>query len=374
MRSFALLALAGSATAKGPAPGEVLIFSDSFTTLNTSLWKHEITLSGGGNWEFEWYANNRSTSYVRDGALYISPRLTNDTITTAGLATADVNLWGGDPATTCTDNFEYGCERAGGGGNIVNPVMSAKVRTAETFAFTYGRVEFVAKLPRGDWLWPALWLMPVNAAYGSWPASGEIDIMESRGNAPRAPGGGVDAMSSTLHFGPFFGADGYLAANAQYVDPAGDFSAAFHTYGLSWNATRMQTYVDNTIVLDIDTSTTSFFARSPVGNGTYNPWEGRGPNAPFDQRFYIIMEVAVGGTNGCTCTAPRLRRGARRCDANNANTPTPRDFTPPNQQTFRTARATASRGLTTRSTRRRTSGTASSSGRPRGRRRWSSTA
>ncbi len=63
-------------------------------------------------------------------------------------------------------------------------MQSAAVRTVESFAFTYGRVEVRAKLPRGDWLWPAIWLLPKWHQYGDWPTSGEIDIMESRGNAP----------------------------------------------------------------------------------------------------------------------------------------------------------------------------------------------
>ena len=54
---------------------------------------------------------------------------------------------------------------------------------------------------QGDWLWPAFWLLPKDGAYGTWPASGEIDIMESRGNAPGYPGGGVNAFGSTLHWG-----------------------------------------------------------------------------------------------------------------------------------------------------------------------------
>jgi hypothetical protein len=181
--------------------GEILVFEDNFTSsFNLSLWKHELTLSGEGNWEFEMYVNNRSVSFVQNGSLVIRPTLTNATLSTAGLMNADVNIWGGDPATLCTDNSYYGCEREGGaGGNIVNPVQSARIRTAETFAFKYGRVELSAKLPRGDWLWPAVWMMPVNAAYGSWPASGEIDILESRGNAKGyAGGGGCDTFGSTV--------------------------------------------------------------------------------------------------------------------------------------------------------------------------------
>ena len=134
---------------------EVLIFEDNFTHFNLSVWKHELTLSGEGNWEMEQYVNNRSVSFVRNGSLVIRPTLTNATLGNAGLSSADVNIWGADPASQCTSNAYFGCERTGGaGGNIINPVQSARIRTAETFAFKYGRVEISAKLPRGDWLWP----------------------------------------------------------------------------------------------------------------------------------------------------------------------------------------------------------------------------
>ena len=159
---------------------ETLIFEDTFDTFNLSIWKHDITLSGEGNWEFELYTNNRSVSYVTNGTLHISPQLTSNWISTAGLNSADVNLWGGDPATSCTNNGFYGCERTGGGGgNIINPIMSARLNTASSFSFKYGRVEIVAKLPKGDWFWPALWLFPSQGAYGDWPSSGEIDILKS---------------------------------------------------------------------------------------------------------------------------------------------------------------------------------------------------
>jgi beta-glucanase (GH16 family) len=167
---------------------------------------------------------------VNNGTLYIAPQFTNLSIGNSGVASADVNLWGGDPATACTDNGFYGCERqGGGGGNVVNPIQSARLRTAETFAFKYGRVEFVARAPKGDWLWPALWLMPVNAAYGTWPASGEVDIFESRGNNASYAAGGCNQFGSTLHFGPFWPEDGYLATHGNYTLPTGDLSQGFHT-------------------------------------------------------------------------------------------------------------------------------------------------
>ena len=113
-----------------------MVFEDEFTDFNFSVWKHEITMSGSGNWEFELYVNNRSVSNVRNGSLVITPRLTNETLGNAGLSTADVNIWGGDPSSYCTENEFYGCEREGGaGGNIINPIQSARLRTAESFAF-----------------------------------------------------------------------------------------------------------------------------------------------------------------------------------------------------------------------------------------------
>lgn len=231
----------------------------------------------------------------------IVPQLQNITLTTAGLSNADVNLWGGDPATACTDNGFYGCERTGGaGGNIINPIQSARIRTAESFAFKYGRVEIQAKLPRGQWLWPAIWAMPVGAAYGQWPASGEIDIVESRGNAPGyAGGGGYDTFGSTLHWGPFWPLDPYLDTHADYKSPTGDLTQGFHNYSLVWTPTFMGTYVDGTPVLSVPINQ-SFWERGGwnTNPSLHNPWEGGGPNAPFDQRFYLLINLAVGGTNG----------------------------------------------------------------------------
>ena len=129
--------------------------------------------------------------------------------------------------------------------NIINPIQSARIRTAKSFSFKYGRVEVRAKLPKGDWIWPAIWMLPELQAYGKWPASGEIDIMESRGNAAGYSAGGVDTFGSTLHFGPFFGEDRYDLAHAEKKAPTGrDFSQDFHVFGLEWSADSIFTYLD----------------------------------------------------------------------------------------------------------------------------------
>ena len=62
------------------ASAEKLIFQDDFNSLNLKTWEHELTLGGGGNWEFEWYVNNRSNSYVKNGVLYIKPTMTEDAV------------------------------------------------------------------------------------------------------------------------------------------------------------------------------------------------------------------------------------------------------------------------------------------------------
>lgn len=278
----------------------VLELFDDFDDFNFSLWKHEITLSGGGNWEFEYYTNNRSNSYTRNSILTIQPTLMEDDIGIANLKSGfNMDVWGGSPASYCTEPQFYGCFRtSGGGGNYLNPIKSARIRTAEHFSFTYGKVEVKAKLPRGDWLWPAIWMMPVDEQYGNWPASGEIDIVESRGNDPSYPDGGCDTVGSTLHWGPNYAQDPYQKTHQS--KKVGDLTADFHTYGFVWNETYMGTYIDretNTL-LDVPINQ-SFWSMggwpTPPWN---NPWEGRGINAPFDRRFYLIINLACGGTNG----------------------------------------------------------------------------
>ncbi|CAF1142033.1 unnamed protein product, partial [Brachionus calyciflorus] len=130
--------------------GERLVFYDEFDFLDLEKWRHDITLSGGGNWEFQLYHNNRSNSFVRDSVLHIRPTLTEDRIGQANLrSNYRMDMWGGSPADECTGNNFYGCERiAGAGGNILNPIQSAKITTSTTFSIKYGRVEVRAKLPR----------------------------------------------------------------------------------------------------------------------------------------------------------------------------------------------------------------------------------
>ncbi|KAJ9575893.1 hypothetical protein L9F63_007205, partial [Diploptera punctata] len=225
------------------APSQIcsgdLIFDEEFDVLDFDTWNHEKTAAGGGNWEFEIYNNNRSNSYVRDGILFIKPTLTADAYgSEAYLSSGQLNLNGGAPADECTNPQDYGCERGGTAQNLLNPVVSARMRTVYSFSFLYGKAEVRAKLPAGDWLWPAIWLLPRYNEYGSWPASGEIDLMESRGNKNLVQNGqniGTELSSSTVHFGPFWPLNGYERAHFEKRTAAGQgYDQDFHLYQLEW--------------------------------------------------------------------------------------------------------------------------------------------
>ncbi|XP_070564349.1 beta-1,3-glucan-binding protein-like isoform X2 [Ptychodera flava] len=285
-------------------PCNGLIFEDTFDDLDFTKWEHEITAGGGGNWEFQLYHNNRSNSYVRDGVLYIKPTLTADHYGDSFLTSGRLDLWGSSPADMCTGNKDWGCERSGSASNILNPIESARLRTVNTFSFKHGRVEVEAKMPTGDWIWPAIWLLPKYNAYGGWPASGEIDIVEVRGNEQLYDSSGnsvgIDQMGSTMHWGPYWPLNGYERTHTTRYASTGTFGSEFHKYGLTWTEDSMTFYLDDQEILHVDPGKNGFWE---YGNfhkdapNADNPWQGATKLAPFDQEFYIIMNVAVGGTN-----------------------------------------------------------------------------
>lgn len=142
--------------------------------------------------------------------------------------------------------------------------------------------------------------MPRHNAYGTWPASGEIDIMEARGNKNLTQGGvniGTQRFGSTLHFGPSPAFNGNHKTHTSKDSPAG-WDTAFHRYGMLWNSTEITFSVDGEV-----------FTTFPVGDGFWslgefdsyapgmeNPWRFATKMAPFDQEFYFIFNLAVGGT------------------------------------------------------------------------------
>ncbi|XP_023340736.1 beta-1,3-glucan-binding protein isoform X3 [Eurytemora carolleeae] len=242
-----ILSVTESNIGKYFAPGQ-LIFEDNFDFFDEYTWENEITLGGGGNWEFQFYTHNRTNSYTRDGNLFLKATLTEDAFGEEFLTSQIMDVWSGSPGSECTSNAFYGCFRVGTPTNMINPIMSGRLRSAKSFTFMYGKVEARARLPVGDWLWPAIWLLPVKSKYGQWPASGEIDIMESRGNLEYSKDGmdiGVNQFGSTLQFGGGYPLNGYEKAHCDYNLPGGaGFHEDFHTFGLDWTPTYLAFSID----------------------------------------------------------------------------------------------------------------------------------
>lgn len=212
---------------------------------------------------------------------------------------------------TCTSTSPANCIAATnittGNSSIVPPVLSGRINTRPGAHIKYGRVEVTAKLPAGDWLWPAIWMMPVDSAYGPWPRSGEIDLMESRGNNYTYPQGGNNIISSALHWGPNPANDGWWRTNVKRPALHTTYSSGFNTFGLEWSQKYLFTYVNSRLlqVLYVNFDGPPMWQRGNFpaadGNGTRldDPWARTGrADTPFDQPFYLILNLAVGGNNG----------------------------------------------------------------------------
>ena len=147
---------------------------------------------------------------------------------------------------------------------------SARLNSRFKGGWRYGRYEVNAKLPGGVGIWPAIWMLPTDWKYGGWPASGEIDIMEHVGYEP-------DSIKGTVHTKSF----NHIKKTQQGLDfKLPDCEDEFHTYGIDWTEEKMDFFVDDTV----------YFTFKNSGNG----WE----DYPFDQRFYFILNIAVGGNLG----------------------------------------------------------------------------
>ncbi|XP_055374290.1 beta-1,3-glucan-binding protein-like isoform X2 [Condylostylus longicornis] len=274
----------------GYCSGE-LIFEENFDRLNLNIWQHQITL----NREFQWYTNNRSNTYSKNGKLHIRPTLTADIYGEEFLSSGTVDL-----RPDCTDWANDGCLRTGNTKNIINPVQSGRIRTINSFYYKYGRIEVSAKMPAGDWLFPAVWLMPKENLYGGWPMSGEIDLVESRGNRIFKVGGkniGTNQVGITLHFGPDRSHDAWRTSHFEQNLPYGQgYDQKFHKYEMIWTPDYIQFKLDDKEIGLVETSD-GFYKRGKFPNGTVNIWENGEKNAPFDREFYVIINLAIGGTS-----------------------------------------------------------------------------
>ncbi|EXJ84344.1 hypothetical protein A1O3_05011 [Capronia epimyces CBS 606.96] len=283
-----------------PVNSYCLVYEDDFSAphLNKDVWLQEVQVGGFGNGQFDETTADEENVFIKDHMLHIQPTLQdeylmthNATVNLLDRGTCTANTWADCVAVTNTTN-----------GTVVNPVKSGRINTSRGANLRFGRVEVVAKLPQGDWLWPAIWLYPTNSEYGTWPASGEIDIAESRGNNWTYPLSGNDIISSTLHWGPTTSSDAWWRTYHKQKALHSTFSERFHTFGLEWNEKYLYTYLDSRLlqVLYHKFGTPFWELGSFAGlslSTAGNIWWNGTIAAPFDQDFFLILDVAVGGTN-----------------------------------------------------------------------------
>lgn len=142
---------------------------------------------------------------------------------------------------------------------------SARLLSKGKFSFKYGKIEFRAKLPAGGGTWPALWMLGDNLSSVGWPACGEIDVMEHLGNQ-------LNKIYGTLHYPGHSGAGG--TGSSVMISNA---TTEFHIYSLEWNAGEIKIAVDGVPFYTVANNTTTM---------------------PFNQNFFVIMNVAMGGNFG----------------------------------------------------------------------------
>jgi len=248
-----------------------MVWSDEFdgTSIDTNKWNFELNCAGGGNNEKQCYTDSEQNAFIKDGVLNI------------------VAL----PA-------EEGAEK---------PYTSARLNTRYNADFTYGRFEMRAKLPSGQGSWPAFWMMPTDEVYGTWPRSGEIDILEAVNLKTVAEDGTVEAnIHGTLHYGrewPNNSSSGKVYTLPEGMNPADDF----HTYAIEWQEGEIRWYVDGYLYATQRRSEVRYNSKDEAVGLKHKGWfaeyfeQGNGEltthwdNAPFDKDFYLILNNAVGG-------------------------------------------------------------------------------
>jgi beta-glucanase (GH16 family) len=220
-----------------------LVWSDEFNTdgaPDTSKWGYDLGAGGWGNGESQYYTNSANNVIVEGGNLKITAKAQNLS-----------------------------------GSNYT----SARLKSENKFEFKYGKVEVRAKLPAGGGTWPAIWMLGENYVTNSWPACGEIDIMEHKGNEP-------NKIHGSLHYPGNYG--GNANTNTTMITGA---SSQFHVYKAVWSPNSIKIYVDNVLFHTVANS----------------------GSLPFNANFFLILNVAMGGTFGGTID-PAFSQSAMEVD------------------------------------------------------------
>lgn len=204
-----------------------LVWSDEFTdtALNDFIWKYNLTNNNGwGNNELEYYTNNSTNISLSNGNLLITARKEN------------------------YQGFQY---------------TSARIETR--IAWTYGKIEARIKLPYGQGIWPAFWMLGNNINSVGWPKCGEIDIMEMIGGQNR---------ENTIYGTAHWYSNGHAQYGLSYKLPTGNFSDGFHIFDITWDSQKIIWHVDGIQYCRIDLNSSL---------------------SAFQAPFFILLNLAVGG-------------------------------------------------------------------------------
>jgi beta-glucosidase len=221
--------LALPATPDEILPGWNLVWNDEFDgdSVDNTKWVPETAGTGFGNAELQYYTDEPENLRVEAGNLVIEAH-----------------------------------EERYMGLNYT----SAKIRTMVLAQWAYGRFDIRARLPEGQGMWPAFWMLPYPLRYGGWPAGGEIDIMEYLGHE-------TNRVYGTIHYGD------YDSQSGDFVLEEGSFADDFHVFTFIWEEEAMRWYIDG---VHFQTFTDWYTQNAPYP-------------APFDATFYLQLNLAVGG-------------------------------------------------------------------------------
>jgi beta-glucanase (GH16 family) len=234
------VAAGASAPAASPGSPWTLAWSDDFNGPNGSApdpkkWTFDIGGGGWGNNELEYYTNRLENAHIQNGNLVITARQ----------------------------------ESYAGADGVTRGYTSARMKTAGKFEQAYGRFEARFKIPHGEGMWPAFWMLGNDIEKTGWPTCGEVDIMENIGKEPATNHG-------TMHGPGYFAAKGVSAA---YSLPSASFSDDFHIFAVEWEPNVIRFYVDNNL----------YATRTPADLPPGTKWV-------YDHPFFIILNLAIGGS------------------------------------------------------------------------------
>lgn len=210
------------------------VWSDEFDYTGlpqTSKWDYDLGGSGWGNNELQYYTNNIANASVADGVLTVTAIKQHK------------------------DGRDY---------------TSARLVTRHKGDWLYGRIEVKAKLPLGKGTWPAIWMLPTDWAYGDWPDSGEIDIMEHVGFDQ-------NRVHFSVHTESYNHVLGTQRSSSKIVATA---SVEYHKYRVDWTPYAIRGFIDDEQVFE--------FINEGTGAKTW----------PFDKRFHLLINIAFGGNWG----------------------------------------------------------------------------